>query len=136
MVTFIGDQTRRPVVAIRGENSGRRYIRKPKLTWKDKALAATNGSQFGAIIRCALGLDAGLTTGPRFVGNASVTSDGFVMCNFIDKNGQFRHSAFVGSKDDLTRNFRGLSDHLKLNDKDRAAFRKVLASWISQDWSV
>jgi hypothetical protein len=104
-----------------------------RLTWKDKALAATRGTQFGAIIRCALGQNGGFC---GFQGKATVTSDGFVMCNFVDRNGQGHHGAFVGSKDDLTRNFRGLSDHLKLNDKDRAAFRKVLASWISQDWSV
>lgn len=103
-----------------------------RLTWKDKALAATRGSQFGAIIRCALGRDAGQTTGPRFVGKANITSDRFIMCNFIDSNGQFRHGAFVGAFDDLTRNYRGLSDHLKLNDKDRAAFRRVLASWAGE----
>jgi hypothetical protein len=134
MVAFIGDQTRRPVVAIRGENSGRHYLRKPKTTWKDKALAATRGSQFGAIIRCALGRD--LEAVPRFVGKASVTSDGFIMCNFIDRDGDGYHGAFVGAKSDLTRNFRGLSDHLKLNDKDRAAFRKVLTTWLGTDWSV
>jgi hypothetical protein len=107
-----------------------------RLTWKDKALAATRGSKFGAIIQSAFGIGAGLTTGPRFVGKASITSDGFVMCNFIDSNGQFHFGAFVGAFDDLTRNYRGLSDHLKLNERDRASFRKVLNDWIGNDWRV
>jgi hypothetical protein len=124
------------MVTIRGEQSGRRYLRKPKVSWKTKALAATRGSQFGAIIECALGIGVGQTTGPRFVGKATVTSDGFIMCDFIDRNGCYRHSAFVGAKDDLTRNYRGLSDHLKLSERDRANFRRALARWIRQDWSI
>ena len=103
--------------------------------WHDKALAATYGSQFGAIIACALGRPVTAPTG-RFYGHATVTSDGYIMCGFIDRNGENRGNAFVGSKDDLTRNFRGLSDHLKLNDRDRANFRNALARWIRTDWSV
>ena len=105
-----------------------------KLTWKDKALLATRGSQFGAIIECALGIGAGETTGPRFVGKASVTSDGFIMCDFIDRNGQYRFGAFVGGQSDLDRNTRGLIAHLKLTAPEAVKFEAVIKSWIGKDW--
>jgi hypothetical protein len=106
-----------------------------RLTWKDKAVLATRGSQFGAIINCAFGIGAGETTGPRFVGKANVTSDGFVMCDFIDRNGQYRFGAFVGAKSDLDGNVRGLTKHLKLTDKQETEFKAKIASWIGSDWS-
>src|ERR1700744_4954330 len=72
-----------------------------RLTWKNKGLAAPRGTQFGAIIRCALGVDAGQTVGPRFVGKATKTSDGYVLCDFITRDGQYKMKAFVGSFDDF-----------------------------------
>jgi hypothetical protein len=101
------------------------------MNWKDKALAATSGSQFGAILHCAFGVEK---EAPCFNGKASVTSDGFVMCNFTDKNGEGHWGAFVGSVSDLKRNVEGLAKHLKLNAADRSALTLAVAGWVAQDW--
>lgn len=102
-----------------------------KLTWQDKAVAATRGSQFGAIVNRALGKD---TPAPCFMGKASVTSDGYVMCSFIDRHETYYSGAFVGAVSDLDRNVEGLTKHLKLNAKDSAEFKAVIKSWIAVDY--
>jgi hypothetical protein len=101
-------------------------------TWKERALAATRGSKFGAVVACALGekIDA-----PCFHGKAHVTSDSFVMCDFSDKNGRGHTGAFVGDVDDIVRNGVGLADHLNLTAEERAEFGKALAGWIGRDYS-
>lgn len=109
-------------------------MKRKTLSWQDKACQATAGTQFGAIIRCALSRDMEAT--PRFVGKASVTSDGFVMCDFVDRNGTYRHGAFVGAFGDLTGNLSGLSDHLKLDTMERDEFRNVIKAWVGTDWRV
>jgi hypothetical protein len=54
--------------------------------WKLKVLEGTQGTQSGSILRNVF--DANRDTDYlRFEGKASITLDGFVMCNFIDKNG-------------------------------------------------
>lgn len=131
-------------------------------TWQFKVLAATNGnkSRLGAIVIAALGNDpilepairdlwgvAGFEA-PRFVsGNpppmmaraglrwgATVSSDGMVFADFLNKRQEWHRGAFVGAIGDLTRNFRGLADHLHLNDTDRLALFNVLRQWIIKDW--
>lgn len=101
-------------------------------TWKQKVLAATRGSQFGAILNCALGekIEA-----PCFTSKAVVTSDGYVQANFVDKNGCARHSAFVGSAADLVNNTKGLAGHLKLSAADRAELYAIVRGWIATDYS-
>lgn len=101
------------------------------MKWQDKAEAATRGTQLGAIIACTLNreIDA-----PSFNGKASVTSDGFVMCNFTDKNGGNHMGAFVGSLADLAHNCSGLADHLKLSDDEREAFYDTMKNWIGVDY--
>ena len=75
-------------------------------TWKDRALAATRGTQLGAIIACSLSLPR---SSPMFNGKASITSDGFVMCDFTDTAGVTHMGAFVGAVSDLNRNVEGLA---------------------------
>jgi hypothetical protein len=103
---------------------------------KAKILNATDGSKTGAILRCALGEIAAPGENQRFVGKASITSDGFVMCDFIDSNGEFRHGAFVGAIQSFDRNILGLADHLKLDQNDRTALIALAKSWISKDWRI
>jgi hypothetical protein len=103
------------------------------MTWKDKAVLATRGSKFGAIIKSALGLGEG-ENGPRFSGKASITSDGFVMCNFIDAHGELHFGAFVGDVSDLTNNFEGLSKHLGLTPRDKTELKAALDGWIGTDY--
>lgn len=103
-----------------------------KTTYLDKLLAATAGTQFGAIIRCAYDLERDAC--PRFVGRATVTSDGFLMCSFVDRHGEGHSGAFVGSASDLQRNIDGVTRHCKLSASDAAEFRAKLAAWIATDY--
>ena len=104
-------------------------------TWQERALEATGGikSQFGAIIVSALDKNVE-GENPQFIGKATVTSDGFLMCGFIDQHGGQHMGAFVGSLDDLWHNADGLAKHLKFNALEEAAFRKSLKDWIGQDY--
>lgn len=72
---------------------------------------------------------------PRFSGKATITSDGFVMCNFTASNGENHMGAFVGSVTDLVRNTKGLGDHLKLSDDDRKEFYHTITNWIGMNYS-
>lgn len=101
-------------------------------SWRDRLLAATRGTQLGAIARCALGRNDDSV--PRFEGRASVTSDGFVMCDFVDRDGNGHWGAFVGSDDDLERNVIGVADHLQLSDAERAEWFAAMKKWVAQDW--
>ncbi len=94
---------------------------------QNKLLAATRGSQLGAIIRCALGVERDAE--PRFEGKATVTSDGFIMCNFIDRNGDGHWGAFVGSHSDYAANVHGVADHCRMNTKDRVYFFAKMSEW-------
>ena len=100
--------------------------------WKNTALAATKGSRFGAILACALDVDRKAI--PRFVGKASITSDGFVMCDFVDSSGHGHYGAFVGAVSDLDSNVKWLAEHLSLNSADHAALESTVRQWIGTDW--
>jgi hypothetical protein len=102
------------------------------MNWKEKSLAATRGTKFGAVVACALNHE---TPAPCFSGKASVTSDKFVMCNYTDANGEGHMGAFVGSLDDIERNAVGLANHLKLSGDERSEYSAALASWIALDYS-
>jgi hypothetical protein len=101
-------------------------------TWKQKALAATKGSQFGAVLSSAFNKKI---KAPCFTSKAVITSDGFVQANFVDKGGVARHSAFVGSVQDLLRNARGLADHLALDANERTEFFTAVRDWVAIDYS-
>lgn len=101
-------------------------------TWKHKALAATQGSQFGAILHAATGTEK---EAPAFTGKAIVTSDGFVQANFVGKDGRAHHGAFVGSLVDLRDNTLGLAAQLKLAADDRRALFAAVHDWVAVDYS-
>ena len=100
------------------------------MNWKEKAIAATRGSQFGAVLCAATGTDA---PAPCFTSKASITSDGFVMANFTGSDGRQHMGAFVGSASDLVSNTVGLANHLKLNGSDRAELFATVRGWIETD---
>ena len=100
------------------------------MNWKEKALAATSGSQFGAVLCAATGTEA---PPPCFTSKASVTSDGYVMADFTGKDGQHHMGAFVGSATDLVNNTVGLADHLKLSAAERAELFATVRGWIGAD---
>lgn len=101
-----------------------------------KIVDALRGSQIGAIVACALNLERDAT--PRFTSKAIVTSDGFVQANFVDGEGIMRHSAFVGSYDDLQQNLRGVQGYLRKLGIEEAALIElwdaVAYKWIATDY--
>ncbi len=103
------------------------------LNWATQAFYVTKGSQFGAIIACALDIQRDAL--PRFSGKASVTSDGFVMCSFYTQDGDHKPGAFVGGFSDLKGNVDGLIRHLGFDAETAQTFRDLIQGWIGQDFS-
>ncbi len=105
---------------------------------KQKIADALNGSQIGAIVACALGVEM---PNPRFTSKAIITSDGFVQANFVDGQGISRHSAFVGSYDELQENLRSVQKFLQFKGilplgplDDNELSKAVLTDWIATDY--
>jgi hypothetical protein len=102
-----------------------------------KAIAtALHGSQIGAVVACALGVDM---PGPRFTSKAVVSSDGYITANFVGSDGRSHHSAFVGSFGELEQNMISVIAFLKkaigLSTEDALKLRgAVLADWIAIDY--
>ncbi len=105
-----------------------------RATWQYRAIAATRGNQskLGTILIAILGRQR--QTRPQFGSSATITSDGFVMSRFIGRDGEGHEGAFVCGVADLTRNFRGLADHLKLRDGERGEMFTALRQWIALDY--
>jgi hypothetical protein len=105
-----------------------------KNSWQYRCVQATHGgqSQLGAILCAVLRTRWGRPLSFNY--SATVTSDGFVMCDFVDRHGTMRMGAFVCSVRELIENFRGLADHCKLDDKDRTELFKELRAWIYTDY--
>ncbi len=99
---------------------------KPEL--QQKILGCTRGSKLGAILRCALNVDR--TDIPRFTSKAIVTSDGYLMANFVDSDGHAHLGAFVGSKSDLLLNVDGLAKHLSLSPEERSELVTLIDGWM------
>lgn len=103
---------------------------------KQKIADALRGSQIGAIVACALGIEM---AAPRFTSKAIITSDGYVQANFVGRDGVAHHSAFVGSYDDLKENLRSVQGFLRKCIKiDEAAlielWDEVAYKWIATDY--
>lgn len=104
-------------------------------TWQYRAVEATGGNQskLGAIVLAILGKFP--PSGRNMFGRTcTITSDGYVMADFTDRDGELHLGAFVGDVADLIRNFRGLADHLKLKDAERQEMFAELRKWIAKDW--
>ena len=95
---------------------------------QQKLLAATRGSRIGAMLRAALGVERNAI--PRFVGKASLTSDDYIICHFVDTHGDNHMGAFAGGYDDFQRNVRGLMDHCSLNKVEREQFAALMNDWV------
>lgn len=104
------------------------------MTWQDRLISATRDTQLGAIARCALAYGGVDDVAPCYVGKASITSDGFVMCSFTDTHGRHHMGAFVGDVRDLEHNVQGVADHLSLTPEERAAWFRAVRYWIAQDY--
>lgn len=79
-----------------------------------QALDATKGSRLGAMLNVALmGQDQPTDEGcPHFLGKAHVTSDGFIMWDFVTQHGDHHLGALAGDWQSFMDNIRGLVVHL------------------------
>lgn len=100
--------------------------------WKIRVLNGTHGTQSGAILRYILGHSNDEC--PRFAGKASVTSDGFVMCDFVDRDGNGHMGAFVGDVGGLTRMHSNVVKHFKLTAPQAVELGDAIDGWVGQDW--
>jgi hypothetical protein len=85
----------------------------------------------GAIVACALNRER--LAVPRYVGKATITSDGWVMCDFVDSDHRKHLGAFVGGVSDLEANVRGLARHCRLNSDEQENLFQAVRNWIAQD---
>lgn len=100
---------------------------------RDKIMRATMQTKLGEILRCASRCYEGIghpTKGRAFVSHATVTSDGFVMCDFIDGNDEHHMGAIVGSVADLDANVLKLAAHLSSTFAQINALTALVTSWI------
>lgn len=105
----------------------------PYVRWQDKVIEASDATQTGAILRCALNRNCADRL-PKFEGKAAITSDGFVMCNFVGEDGEHHMGAFVGSANDLMANIAKLSAHCKLTPQEDLALNTAVEAWVSTDY--
>lgn len=105
-----------------------------RASWKLRAIRATKGNQskLGSILIAVLGRIP--RHPPRFGLKATITSDGFVMADFQGKDFVRHYSALVCEVKELTNNFRGLADHLKLDKEEREEMFAELRKWIARDY--
>lgn len=104
-----------------------------KRDWLSRAQAATRGSRLGAIIACAANGDNTLL--PGFRGKACLTSDGYVMCDFVSKNGAYHSDAFVGSVENLWHNVDSLARRLSLSKAETGSLHNLVSGWIAYDYT-
>ena len=71
---------------------------------------------------------------PIYTGFARVTSDGRVVCDYINRDGMTLRNALVyDSEAELIKQFRDIADRLKFSDEDRVAMFRDLKRWVSRD---
>ena len=106
----------------------------PRNSWQARAVEATGGntSRLGCLVLAILGWQHGRKP-PRFGSTAVILKDGTVMSNFQNKAGNMFANQAICTVQEMVDSFRGLADHLKLNDIDRLAMFEELRKWIRED---
>jgi hypothetical protein len=107
-----------------------------RASWQYRAIAATRGNQtrLGAVLLGVLGKSGDRY--PAYGLNAEIDAHGVVWSAMHDRYGNPYRRVIVGDVEDLTNNFRGLADHLKLSDGERKEMFDALRKWISHDYRV
>lgn len=117
----------------------------PGMSWKLRALQATQGNQsrLGCILIAMLGRmpqnpprirGLAIITGDKFKANGRSIPPGIVIADMELRNGKGFCATPLGTIDEIRDNFRGLADMLKLNDADRTAMFNELRMWIKRDY--
>jgi hypothetical protein len=107
-----------------------------------RAVVATAGTKFGAIFLATLDQKTcddiraafKLADYPAFASSASVTSDGYIIADFVDQHGRGHSGAFAGLYDDFQSNVDGLAKHLRLAGEELKAYRNQMNAWVKEDW--
>lgn len=107
---------------------------KERATWQYKAIAATRGNQtqLGCILIAVMQRSAQHGC-PRFGQRCIITSDGYVMARFQDRERIMHESALVCHVQELIDNLRGLAEHLDLSREDREAMFGEVRKWVETD---
>jgi hypothetical protein len=102
--------------------------------WKTRAVRETGGNKtmMGCFALAILGLQHGITP-PRFGSTAKIDAQGIVYSNMQTKDGKMYRNHCLGPVQDIIDSFRGLADHLKLNDVERQAMMDELKKWFIHD---
>lgn len=87
-------------------------------------------SLLGCIVLAAL--DKRPKMPPYFVGKATITADGFVMCDFLDFTG-YHIGALVCRDEEMVRNVVGLVNHCNLSEEEKVDFLARVNHWIETD---
>lgn len=102
--------------------------------WQHRAVRETGGNQtlLGCFVLAILGWQHGRKP-PRFGKIARIDEAGVAWSNMQNASGQVFTNHCLGPLQDINDNFRGLADHLKLNDTERREMFAELRKWFAID---
>lgn len=102
--------------------------------WQHRAVRETGGNTtlMGCYVLAVLGWQHGRKP-PRFGKTARIDKDGVVWSNMQTKEHNIYPDHCLGPLRDIVDSFRGLADHLKLNDDERVAMFDELKKWFVKD---
>lgn len=101
---------------------------------QDRILSTTKNTKFGLVLRCALAKPNEVHTAPAFSGKASITSDGYCLCDYVSADGDLHHGAFVGGWSEVKANTVELAKHLALEPTEATELHAVITGWIGSDY--
>lgn len=104
-----------------------------KRDWRLRLIEATQGNRsiLGCVVIAAIGHRS--ENPPYLVGKATVTNDGQVLCDFVERGGTYYFNARIGDDEDFARNIAGLAVAAGLDDLERIEFLARVNNWIGRD---
>jgi hypothetical protein len=99
--------------------------------WRAKAMRATEGTRFGIMLLSALGLEP---EHPPSCGRPCVTSDGFLIGNYVSEDGESHMGALLGAVADLETNIVAFPRAVGMTLADRKEFYATWRKWIATDY--
>lgn len=102
--------------------------------WQHRAVRETGGNTtlMGCYVLAVLGWQHGRKP-PRLGKVARIDLDGVAWSNMQNKSGHMFRDHCLGPLQDIVDSFRGLADHLKLNDVERVEMFAELRKWFAVD---
>ena len=102
--------------------------------WKTRAVRETGGNKtlMGCFVLAILGLQHGIKP-PRFGSRAYINAEGLLFSNAQNADVRMYRNECLGPIQAVVDSFRGLADHLNLDDHERVAMFDELKKWIVHD---